>query len=129
EGVLEEIAKSWKKNGGGVIVEGDGEDLKGILKDIEGIMVGGRIVQGKGLSRQNSFAFGTNDAEVTPPGLAERPTTLEREDSQSSIVMSGLEVDDDDEGKSSDPREWLKVVDAFEQTRLEYNVSKKHFER
>jgi DNA polymerase epsilon subunit 2 len=129
EGVLEEIAKSWKKNGGGVIVEGDGEELKGILKNVEGIMVGGRIHQGKGLSRQNSFVFGANDAEATLQRLSERPNTLEQADNQSSIGMSELDLDDEDEGKISDPREWLKIVDAFEQPRLVYNVSKKHFEQ
>src|SRR5438874_2297126 len=35
ERVLEEVAKSWKKLGGGVIVDGDGDTLKGILKNLE----------------------------------------------------------------------------------------------
>ena len=55
---------------------------------------------------------------------------LGREDSQSSLGMSNLDVEDeeDDEGLR-DPRKWLKVVNAFEQPRLVYNVGKKHFDR
>jgi DNA polymerase epsilon subunit 2 len=45
--------------------------------------------------------------------------------------MSGLgmqeEADDDEE--ANDARAWLKVIDAYEQPRLLYNVDKKHFER
>ncbi len=129
EHVLEEVAKSWKQRNGGVIVEGDGNDLKDILKNLEGSMVGGRIVE----SRQNSLVMGSSqNGEISHTRLGLRPNALGREDSQSSLGMSMLVVDDeedeDDEGLK-DLRKWLRVIDAFEQPRLVYNVSKKHFDK
>lgn len=120
--MLEEIAKSWKKCGGQVIVEGDNETLRGILKTLEGSMVGGRIVQGSNLSRQSSFNFGP---EIN--GQSSRPTL----DSNTSFGMSSLEVEDKDEEDDllKDPRDWIKVIGAFDQPKLIYNVTQKHFEK
>jgi DNA polymerase epsilon subunit 2 len=122
EKVLEEIAKSWKKCGGQVIVEGDNETLKGILRTLEGSMSGGRIVQGSTLGRQSSFNFGPEIA-----GRMTRPSI----DTNNSFGMSSLEVEDKDEEEDmlKDPREWMKVVGAFEQPKLTYNVNQKHFEK
>lgn len=131
ERVLEEVAKSWKKGGGPVIVDGESSDLKAILKTLEGTMSGGRIIQSKELSRQNSFALGNSQMEntsISRPG--ERPAMLGRDDSQASFGMSSLGMEEDEEeGSLSDPRKWLKVIDAFDQPRLVYNVAKKHFDR
>ncbi|KAH8685866.1 DNA polymerase alpha/epsilon subunit B-domain-containing protein [Tricladium varicosporioides] len=129
ERVCEEVAKSWKNRSGGVIVEGEGAMLKDILKNLEGSMIGGRIVSSRDLSRQNSLA-GAENGGMTHSKLGLRPGLLEREDSQSSLGMSTLEVDgEEDEEDLGDPRKWLKVIDAFEQPRLMYNVGKKHFDR
>jgi DNA polymerase epsilon subunit 2 len=122
EKVLEEIAKSWKKCGGQVIVEGDNETLKGILKTLEGSMSGGRVVQGSTLGRQTSFNFGPEIAgQMTRPSI----------DTNNSFGMSSLEVEDNDgeEDLLKDPREWMKVIGAFEQPKLIYNVNQKHFEK
>ncbi|KAK6607814.1 DNA polymerase epsilon subunit [Botrytis cinerea] len=131
ERVLEEVAKSWKNRSGGVIVEGEGTELKEILKALEGNMSGGRIVIGRELSRQNSLVLGSSQyGEVNHTRLGLRPGNIPREDSQSSLGMSTLEVnDEEDEDGLMDPRRWLKVIDAFEQPRLVYNVAKKHFDR
>jgi DNA polymerase epsilon subunit 2 len=44
--------------------------------------------------------------------------------------MSGLEVEDEaDDEELSDPRRWLKVVDAYSQPQFTYNTKTKHFER
>ncbi|KAF7954356.1 hypothetical protein EAE96_005480 [Botrytis aclada] len=131
ERVLEEVAKSWKGRSGGVIVEGEGTELKEILKALEGNMSGGRIVVGRELSRQNSLVLGSSQyGEVNHTRLGLRPGNIPREDSQSSLGMSTLEVnDEEDEDGLMDPRKWLKVIDAFEQPRLVYNVAKKHFDR
>jgi DNA polymerase epsilon subunit 2 len=131
ERVLEEVAKSWKNRNGGVIVEGEGNDLKDILRNLEGSMSGGRIVTAKELSRQNSLVLGSSQhGEVSHTRLGLRPNVLGREDSQSSLGMSTLGVEDEeDDDEIRDPRKWLRVIDAFEQPRLVYNVGKKHFDR
>ncbi|KAH8726371.1 DNA polymerase epsilon subunit B, partial [Phaeosphaeriaceae sp. PMI808] len=122
EKVLEEVAKSWKKCGGQVIVEGDNEILRSILKTLEGTMVGGKIVQGSNLSRQSSFNFGPE-----MEGLPTRPNL----DSNTSFGMSSLEVEDheEDEELLKEPREWLKAINAFEQPKMIYNVTQKHFDK
>lgn len=122
EKVLEEVAKSWKKSSGQVIVEGDHETFKSILKSLEGSMVGGKVVQGSNLSRQSSFSFGPEaNAQNARPPL----------DHNSSFGISRLEVEDDDEDEEQllDPREWLKVIGAFEQPKMMYNVMQKHFDK
>ncbi|KAF2083740.1 hypothetical protein K490DRAFT_50852 [Saccharata proteae CBS 121410] len=122
ERVLEEIARAWKKGAGQVIVNGDDPLFKTILKTMDGCMSGGRIVQTKtpGLNRDTTFKFGS-DAEA-------RPAVLEK---QESFGISGLQVstEDDDEEGLKDPREWLKVIGAFDQPKLVYNVGKKHFDK
>ena len=131
ERVLEEVAKSWKNRNGGIIVDGEGNDLKDIMKNLEGSMSGGRIVASRELSRQNSLVLGSSqNGEVSHTRLGIRPNILGREDSQPTLGVSTLVVEDEeDEGGLRDPRKWLKVIDAFEQPRLVYNVAKKHFDR
>jgi len=127
EGVLEEVARAWKKAGGAVIVEG-GELLEMVLKSIEGSMSGGRVQAGRGWQSSGSgYAFGADSEsqESDPNG----PPMLR---SDSSFGMSNLEVNEEEEEEDAqlkDPREWVKVVNAFEQPRLTYNVQKKHFEK
>lgn len=127
EKVLDEAAKSWKKNGGGVIVPGEGDELKSILGNMERSMSGGKPSQQGGPSRQGSFAFEKTDGDTTDSNS--RPWAWSREDSGARLGMSALGVDDDGGTTSSeDPRRWLKIVGAFEQPRLTYNVNQKHFE-
>ena len=121
EKILEEVAKTWKKNGGALIVDGDSKDLKDILKSLEPCIVGGKLISlSRGLlSRQSSL--------VSHESGGNRPGLISREDSQNSIGFSKLEVEDDDQGE--DPRKWLRVISAYEQPRLAYNPNKKHFEK
>lgn len=125
--MLEEVAKSWKKSTGQVIVEGDGETLKTILKTLEGSMNGGRVVAGSSLGRQSSFTFGQDTTGQNGPSMEERPGL----DSNTSFGMSNLGVDDkaEEEELLKDPREWIKVVGAFEQPKLVYNASQRHFDK
>ncbi|KAF2012009.1 hypothetical protein BU24DRAFT_443357 [Aaosphaeria arxii CBS 175.79] len=127
EKVLEEVAKAWKKCTTQVIVEGDGDTLKSILKTLEGSMTGGRITPGSGLSRQTSFNFSGDADRQESPGLGSRPNL----DTHNSFGISGLEVQEKDEDEEilKDPREWMKIIGAFDQPKLEYNVSKKHFDK
>lgn len=130
EKVLDEAAKAWKKNGLPAIVPGEGEDLKNILRAIEGSLAGGRLVQQGSLSRQSSFAFGAQDLNGASVPDDRRPGNLGREDSQQSLGVSALGIEDqeDEDSQSKDPRKWLRVVGAFEQPRLLYNIKQKHFE-
>ncbi|KAK5138066.1 hypothetical protein LTR08_005864 [Meristemomyces frigidus] len=128
EKVLEETAKLWKAEAGGVIVE-DGSKLKGILKTLEGSMSGGRIGAartGNKLSRDSSFAFGNDSAVDLSDDLTTRPSLESRHD---SFGMSKLQVEEEDEREeaSNDPRSWLKVLSAFEQPRYTYDMDKRHF--
>ncbi|PVH94691.1 DNA polymeras-like protein epsilon subunit B [Periconia macrospinosa] len=127
EKVLEEVAKSWKRSTGQVIVEGDGQTLKDILKTLEGSMSGGRVVTGSSLSRQSSFTFGQDANGQSGTGSEERPGL----ETNTSFGMSKLGVEDKDEEEDllKDPREWIKIVGAFEQPKLVYNVSQRHFDR
>ncbi|KAH7149580.1 DNA polymerase alpha/epsilon subunit B-domain-containing protein [Dactylonectria estremocensis] len=131
ERVLEEIARSWKNRNGGVIVEGNSKELQEIIKTLEGNMSGGKIAgPARGLPRGDSM-LDIKDGDVINTRLGIRPAALMRGDSNASFGMSGLGVEEEteDEEKHNDPRDWLKVIDAYEQPRLIYNVGKKHFER
>ncbi|KAJ2986741.1 hypothetical protein NUW58_g4884 [Xylaria curta] len=133
EKVLEEVARSWKNRNGGVIVDGSSQELKDILKTLEGNMSGGRLGTAPELSRQSSFGLDiAQESELSNTRLGLRPTSnLTREDTQTSFGMSSLGVQEDepdDEGLNH-PRNWLKIVNAFDQPRMYYNTSKKHFER
>lgn len=97
-------------------------------------MSGGKVVAGgrnPSLTRENSL-LDTMDDDVANTRLGIRPNLLQREDSNASFGMSSLGVQEEaneEEDESNDPRSWVKVIDAFEQPRLCYNVDKKHFER
>lgn len=127
EGVLEEVARNWKKLYGETIIDGDGDNLKNILKSLETFMVGGKVVQGKSsLSRQGSFAVNGIDGQEKQIEVAHRAALQ----SETSFGMSSLDVnDEEDDEASKDPRDWLKLIDAYSQPRLTYNATKKHFER
>lgn len=126
ERVLDEVAKTWKKNGGGVIVEeGNGNALKAILQNLEGSMSGGKVVQANA-SNEN----GHHISLARTNSLDSRPHGPSREDSLTSLGMSTFDVsDEEEEGRArKDARSWMKVIGAFEQRRLVYNVGKKQFE-
>lgn len=113
ERVLDEVAKIWKRAGGGVIVEeGKGASLKTILQSLEGSMSGGRVVAGKAThDSSKASTLGMDDGRMETTG--DNPQRAnDEEDSQLSLH----------------PRHWLKVIDAFDLPRLTYNVDKKYFE-
>lgn len=127
ERVLDEIAKQWKRDNGGLILD-DAPDkkLKNILKSVEPCMSAGRVDVTR-LSRTNS----------TIPGLArqgslEQRLDVTRDDSQASLGISGLDVEDQDmdldEVDQQDARGYIKVVSAFQQPRLVYSTVKKTLE-
>ncbi len=111
-----------------MIVSGEGDGLKSILRGIESGMVDGRMATHGGLNRQASFVLGGQ--EVARELTGEVPGMLSMEHSHNSLGLASLNVNDDDnaDGLPHDPRLWLKVVGAFEQPRLLYNWNQKHFE-
>jgi DNA polymerase epsilon subunit 2 len=113
ERVLDEVAKIWKRAGGGVIVEeGKGASLKTILQTLEGSMSGGRVVAGKSThDSSRASTLGMDDGRMKTTGDNSQGTN-----------------DEDDSQLSLHPRHWLKVIDAFDLPRLTYNVDKKYFE-
>ncbi|CEJ62433.1 hypothetical protein PMG11_10933 [Penicillium brasilianum] len=122
EKALDEVAKIWKRAGGGVIVEeGKGASLKAILQTLESSMSGGRVVAGKGNSQ---------DGPGKSSGLGVDAGRMDtgNDHSQGSLTMRAGDTDEDESKLSFHPRHWLKVVDAFDLPRLTYNVDKKYFE-
>ena len=131
ERVLEEAARSWKNRNGGVIVEGASKELQEILKTLEGNMSGGKIMgPNRGLPRGDSM-LDVQEGDALNTRLGLRPAALSRDDSNASFGMSGLGVQEDEEGDedTNDPRAWLNIINAYDQPRFVYNVDKKHFER
>ncbi|KAL8795600.1 MAG: hypothetical protein Q9182_007514 [Xanthomendoza sp. 2 TL-2023] len=125
ENVLEEIAKLWKKNGASVILPAEGKDLVNVLRNIEGCMSGGRIVPQRALSRHGSVV--RDQGSLTTALL--RLDSLSRDDSQQSLGLTALELEDKEEDvQAYDPRYWLRIIDAFKQPRLTYNATQKLFE-
>ncbi|KAJ5558147.1 DNA polymerase alpha/epsilon subunit B [Penicillium sp. DV-2018c] len=116
ERVLDEVAKIWKRAGGGVIVEeGKGASLKTILQTLEGSMSGGRVIAAKSTSQDGPLkasSLGLDEGRIETGGDTLNPGAAEEDDTDLSLH----------------PRNWLKVIAAFDLPRLTYNVDKKYFE-
>lgn len=125
EKVLDEAAKAWKKNASSVIIPGEGSELADILQNIARCMVGGRIVHQRASSRHDNPVQDQGYSNA----LLARPGGLSRDDSQQSLGLTSLDIEDNDEDlRAQSPRPWLRVVDAFDQPRLTYNATQKMFE-
>ncbi|RPB29619.1 hypothetical protein L211DRAFT_864233 [Terfezia boudieri ATCC MYA-4762] len=116
EKLLDEIARTWKRNAGagGILVDG-GEALKAVLNGLEvpaaGVGVGVR-------PRGREWTFDqVNDGGDSQMG---------DEDMMSTHELPG---GGGGGGGRIDPRKYLKVVNAFTQPKWVYNPLKKHFER
>lgn len=116
--VLDEVAKSWKKSGGSVIVEeGKGASLKSILQAIEETMSGGRIAPGR---------IPSGDRETSSRSPETGLSDLNRSNIQA--FTPDLEDQEEDSGPSLHIRNWIKVIDAIDLPRLTYNTDKKYFQ-
>ncbi|OJJ43317.1 hypothetical protein ASPZODRAFT_124125 [Penicilliopsis zonata CBS 506.65] len=113
ERVLDEVAKAWKKAGGGVIVEeGKGASVKTILQSLEGNIIGGRVVTGK----------------TSPDGVVISMKGAPSELSTYDSTATAEDKENEESDLSLHPRSWMKIVGAYEMPRLLYNVEKKFFE-
>lgn len=132
EPVLDEIAKTWKKTGGGVIVEdGPNVSLSSILRDIQTDMSGGRLLC-RDVGDRGPL---TLDASNTLGGNG--VTNSNRSDGEAKsfpVLTKGARLDNvfplpNDDEAYTDSRRWIKVVGAFGQPRLTYNLQSKQFEQ
>lgn len=136
ERVLDEVAKIWKKNGGGVIVGGEDENLASILCNVENPIEEGQTIQVDDLDRQQRFSNDAPPSSEDHQAVNESSEIQSREESQTLLGLPALHIGDDgkdghdtdDSSQSKDPRQYLKVIQAFEQPRLWYNWTQKHFE-
>ena len=127
ERVLDEAARNWKKSGGGVILPGEGDELKGILRNIEESMSGGKPPHVDRFGRPDSVNIYATDGDIMAPDS--RSVVLDRENSQTSVGLSPWILNSKEStADPKDPRSYLRVVSAFDQPRLTYNVTHKHFE-
>lgn len=116
ERVLDEVAKSWKKAGGGVIVEeSKGASLKAILQTLEGSMSGGRVITGKAVNEKSIPVTSRNAGfRRSEPSFVSANSTEDEENDETELSLH--------------PRSWIKVIEAFDLPRLTYNVDRKYFE-
>jgi DNA polymerase epsilon subunit 2 len=136
EQVLDDIAKLWKKNGGGVIVGGEDKSLTGILRNVESSIVDGHSARTHGPDRQQSLIFCASKPSEDLKARNGSPGFWNRESNQAFLGLPALHLGDHDEGgdgaddndMAKDPRQWLRLIQAFEQPRLWYNGAQKHFE-
>lgn len=120
ERVLDEVAKNWRKSGGGVIVEeGKGASLKAILQVLEGNMNGGRIMPGKVNLDEKAASTGNPDNVDSNCNNIQLNTN-------STPSLEGNE--EDGSYLSLHIRSWIKVIDAFDLPCLSYNADKKYFQ-
>ncbi|KKZ62310.1 hypothetical protein EMCG_03282 [[Emmonsia] crescens] len=123
--VLDEIAKAWKKRGGGVILEDSGNGavlLKSILRTTEANMSGGRVII-RDSTKDASGSTLTSGHEAADGELGRTGISSERRQDPNEQTL-GIGED----SALSDTRRWIKIISAFEQNRPVYNVNKKNFD-
>ncbi|RMD41224.1 hypothetical protein DV735_g3920, partial [Chaetothyriales sp. CBS 134920] len=122
ERLLDEVAKAWKAQDGGILVE-DGPDkkLSAILKSLEPCMSAGRVDVAK-LSRANTFSRSPLSRQGSSFGVAGMVGEAEGGGSGDDPVADEPEV------RYSDARSFLTLVSAFKQPRLAYSTTKKTLE-
>ncbi|KAI5304385.1 DNA-directed DNA polymerase epsilon, subunit B [Ascosphaera pollenicola] len=120
ERVLEEIAKIWKANGNGAIVEeGENKKLTSILRALDGSQPGGKSVESRSAARNGPFRRTSSAANA----LQSRQSLQDRTGS-----ANGDDLEESDDPAFLNARRHITIIDAFEQQRLVYNVNKMHFD-
>ncbi|PGH11227.1 hypothetical protein AJ80_07232 [Polytolypa hystricis UAMH7299] len=133
--VLDEVAKAWKKAGGGILVDdGQGTSLKQILQSLESNMSGGRIFWNTDskLSQERTPQFSTAIDAGVPDSI--RFSNDDDDDDGSRVAIADRELlgsegyEPEEVSSRIAIRRFIKVIDAFDQPRLSYNFTKKRFE-
>ncbi|KAF3914960.1 hypothetical protein ABW20_dc0110220 [Dactylellina cionopaga] len=122
EKLLEEVARTWKRNEGSsaILVDGN-EALKTVIRDLE--VEGPSAVKANLLTRGDSFDFAKAESRsLNTPDDSQPSSQLA---SQTAILVSkgGPDLED------INPRDYLQVVDAFTQPKYKYNHTRKQFDR
>ncbi|KAK6505068.1 DNA-directed DNA polymerase epsilon, subunit B [Arthrobotrys musiformis] len=126
EKLLEEVARTWKRNEGTAAILVDGNDaLKAVIRDLE--------VEGPGankaslLTRGESFDFagagGMNTASPAGDDDGEGSSQLQPAGKMVIASKTGPNLED------INPKDYIHVIDAFAQPKYKYNHSRKQFER
>lgn len=119
-----------------MIIGGEDESLSSILRNIESSIVEGQTAQVDDSDRQQRFIIDPPLSSEDHQVCNEASEILNREDSQASLGLPALHIGDDDkddhdaddDGQPKDLRRYLKLIQAFDQPRLWYNSTQKHFE-
>jgi len=119
EKLLEEIARTWKRNEGanGILVDG-GDALKLVLKGIDGPAGGAKKLNILGRGETFDFASGNTTIAESQGESQALPQTPQ---------FTSTDVDGPDE--TFDVQDYLHIVNAFSQPKFNYNTTKKQFER
>ena len=130
ERVLEDAARVWKKDGNGVIIKGEGDELRHILRHIEASVAGGKSPSQMAPTGSRMLPDGVAGVKRQTTSLEVISKEMDREESQKSLEVFYLDIDNHSESSNEarDPRQWARVIGAFDQPRLMYNVQQKHFE-
>ena len=127
ERILEEAARIWKNEGGGIIIEAENKIFKRVLQQLESCIRRGEIQSG---AWDSETSTGTNITNPESQGQGE----------DKGLEISGFAVpklkttehfveNNGQEFAEKDIRQWLKMIGAFEQPQLTYDSVKKHFEK
>lgn len=121
EKVLDGAARQWKKNGGGVLVLGEGNELQNILRQLDSPVNKERAHELGTTKRLSDFESGTENHASNVPildGMANRQVA-------SASKTNRNDLPDD----SRDSQCWINIIKAFDQPRLSYDPNRRHFER
>ncbi|RMZ75793.1 hypothetical protein DV738_g5298, partial [Chaetothyriales sp. CBS 135597] len=130
ERLLDEVAKAWKAQDGGILIE-DGPDnkLSAILKSLEPCMSAGRVDIAK-LSRTNTFSRNPLSRQSSSLGLSGMV-----EEGEGGGDVDGSDhrhrhhpASDEPEVRYRDARPFITLISAFKQPRLVYSTTKKTME-
>ena len=128
EKVLDHAAKQWKKNGGGVLVPGEGDDLATILRSIQIATEAGKLRMQPSSNKQEA-ALHTDSHSNTNKNHSltdQQAGWVNGQDDLDASALGTNHASGTDNLKEA--RQYLTVVSAFEQPRLSYNAKQKHFD-
>lgn len=123
EKVLDSAARQWRKNGGGVLVEGEGSELQIILHQMESPV---RLDKAPELAKKDSISS-LNDiynSSYDHQAYSNVGYATTKTSGKCASESDGLP----DNVDTKDPQCWLRIINAFDQPKLFYDSSRRQFE-